>query len=103
MSSRRLATGGVARLSRSYPLPTPGGAGDAVRRSPRGGLKHLVDPLQLCNLTTQPTVLLDQLCRRPIIAPTAIVTAATRICSETVTKLPAGGHESCPLVAMGSA
>jgi len=31
------------------------------------------------------------------------VTAATRYCPETATKLPAGGHENCPLAVMGSA
>jgi hypothetical protein len=36
-------------------------------------------------------------------AGAARMSAATRNCPKTVTKLPAGGHESCPLVAMGSA
>ena len=31
------------------------------------------------------------------------VTAATRNCPEAATKLPAGGHESCPVAVMGSA
>ncbi len=31
------------------------------------------------------------------------MSAATRNCPETATKLPAGGHENCPLAAMGSA
>lgn len=31
------------------------------------------------------------------------VSAATRNCPETATKLPAGGHENCPLTVMGSA
>lgn len=32
-----------------------------------------------------------------------LVSAATRNCPETATKLPAGGHENCPLTVMGSA
>jgi hypothetical protein len=31
------------------------------------------------------------------------VLAAARNCPETATKLPAGGHETCPLTVMGSA
>jgi len=31
------------------------------------------------------------------------VSAATRNCPETATKLPAGGHENCPLTVTGSA
>lgn len=31
------------------------------------------------------------------------LSAATRNCPETATKLPAGGHENCPLTVMGSA
>ena len=31
------------------------------------------------------------------------MSAATRNCPEAATKLPAGGHENCPLVAMRSA
>jgi hypothetical protein len=31
------------------------------------------------------------------------VTAATRNCPEMVMKLPAGGHENCPVAAMRSA
>ena len=31
------------------------------------------------------------------------VSAATRNCPETATRLPAGGHENCPLAVMGSA
>jgi hypothetical protein len=31
------------------------------------------------------------------------VSAATRNCPETATKLPAGGHENCPLRVMGFA
>ena len=31
------------------------------------------------------------------------VSAAARNCPETATKLPAGGHENCPLTVMGSA
>jgi len=31
------------------------------------------------------------------------VTAATRNCPETATKLPAGGHENCPVADMRSA
>ncbi len=31
------------------------------------------------------------------------VSAATGCCPETATKLPAGGHENCPLMVMGSA
>ena len=31
------------------------------------------------------------------------VSAATRNCPETATKLPGGGHENCPLTVMGSA
>jgi hypothetical protein len=41
------------------------------------------------------------------ILPTAwsepLMSAATRNCPETATKLPAGGHENCPLTVMGSA
>jgi hypothetical protein len=33
----------------------------------------------------------------------AVVSADTRNCPETATKLPAGGHENCPLTVMGSA
>jgi hypothetical protein len=33
----------------------------------------------------------------------AEMTAATRNCPETATKLPAGGHEKCPVAAMRSA
>ncbi len=32
-----------------------------------------------------------------------VVSAATRNCPETATKLPGGGHENCPLTVMGSA
>ena len=31
------------------------------------------------------------------------LSAATRNCSETATKLPGGGHENCPLTVTGSA
>jgi len=40
---------------------------------------------------------------RYVIGPDEAMTAATRNCPETVTKLPAGGHEKCPVAAMGSA
>jgi hypothetical protein len=33
----------------------------------------------------------------------AELSAATRNCPETATKLPAGGRENCPLTVMGSA
>ena len=39
----------------------------------------------------------------PLPGPTCHVTAATRNCPETATKLPAGGHEKCPVAAMRSA
>ena len=35
--------------------------------------------------------------------PRSPLSAATRNCPETATKLPAGGHENCPLTVMGSA
>ncbi|UPU46207.1 hypothetical protein [Rhodococcus qingshengii] len=31
------------------------------------------------------------------------VSAAMKFCPETATKLPAGGHETCPVAVMGSA
>lgn len=31
------------------------------------------------------------------------MSTATRNCPETASKLPAGGHENCPLAVMGSA
>ena len=35
--------------------------------------------------------------------PAHQLSAATRNCPETATKLPGGGHENCPLTVMGSA
>ena len=32
-----------------------------------------------------------------------LVSAATRNCPVTATKVPAGGHENCPVAVMGSA
>jgi hypothetical protein len=45
----------------------------------------------------------DRVQRSVFLSTLEPVTAATRNCPETATKLPAGGHENCPLAVMGSA
>jgi hypothetical protein len=59
-------------------------------------------------MTRRSAVLRQTLCRRPAAGRdeepwVGEVTADTANCPETVTKLPGGGHENCPLTAMRSA
>ncbi|XGU18454.1 phosphatase PAP2 family protein [Rhodococcus sp. 3Y1] len=49
------------------------------------------------------TTLVKRLSQGPVRPLLTSLSAAMKFCPETATKLPAGGHETCPVAVMGSA
>ena len=98
------APGAIPSTSRRATRPQRGGTPGGCNRRFRRRVPPRCGPVGLCQVDGMAPRIGHQKGIKPAnTGPPAALTTATTNCPETATKLPAGGHENCPLTVMGSA